>query len=197
MRKHGPALLLAPSVALTIALTMALPVALGLAGAAARTGDDSAAIRLRVDKHRLHGGQSFTATATATVSCDWTLAWNGRSHRLAGRSISATFTAPRVTEVTRIPVHAFCRYAPRSAPSTPPAPTSTGGQRITVTVPAHRSRTLPITVLPPGSAVSPPQTSGGGGPGTLPNTGGPGWWLLAAGLGAVLAGGYIVRRTQA
>lgn len=170
---------------------------LGLAGPA--SADDQVHFTLKVDRHVLYGGQSLTATASAKGVCDWILEWNGDRRHVKATSFSTTYVAPRITKRTKIPLHATCVAAParRNQASRAAAPAG-DAQAIVVRIPAHTSHTAVITVLPPGSAVNPPDIGGGvDGAGGLPNTGGPSWWLLVAGLGALVVGGATVRRTQA
>lgn len=139
-------------------------------------------IDLTVDRQVLYGGEHFTATATANVSCDWTLEWNGDSRdKAASTGFVTTYTAPEVTEVTKIPLHGTCDYLlPDGA--TPVTGRAAAGPLTTW------KRTIMITVLPRG-AVSPPG-------GELPNTGGPHLSLLLGGLGMIAAGGVAVARAK-
>jgi len=132
-------------------------------------------ISLTVNRDVLYGGQDFTATAKGNVTCDWTVAWNG-TVRHAGEAPNAafntTFTAPKVTKVTKIPLSGTCAY---DAAEQPTARTA-----------ATWKRTIVITVLPRGSAVSAPVGS------DLPSTGGPSKLFLFGGLGLLLAGATAV-----
>jgi hypothetical protein len=178
-----------------------LIAALGSVGfATAAQADPDARFELTVDRHVVHGGEQFTATATANVGCDWVLEWNGDRRVKATRVLVATYTAPPVSRITRIPLHSTCFYDPPSAQRSSARDTSPAAwdhattQRLTVTVPPSWRRTIVITVLPRGSAVSPPDIGGGlTNGGGLANTGGPMLWLLLVGLGSVLTGAVAVR----
>jgi len=153
--------------------------------------DSAAQFALKVDRKVLFSDEQFTATATSKIDCDWILEWNGERKHADTRRLSATFTAPTVTRVTKIPLKGRCFYAPPAQPKPGRAAAVRGGasQRIQVTVPPSWTRTIVITVLPAGSAVNPPDDGGS----ELPDTGGPDRWLLIVGLGAVLAGAVTVR----
>ncbi|RNL62201.1 LPXTG cell wall anchor domain-containing protein [Nocardioides marmoriginsengisoli] len=159
-------------------------VAVGFAPAANAYPDNQ--FNLTVDRQVMYGGESFTATATSNVVCDWTLEWNGVVRTKTDPAIfQTTYKTPVVTKITKIPLHGTCAYddgSPRLAAKSARAAKA-----------ATWSKTIMITVLPRGSAVSPPGEN-------LPNTGGPNMWLLLGGLGAVLAGAGVVvvsrRRVQ-
>jgi LPXTG-motif cell wall-anchored protein len=134
-------------------------------------------VSLEVDRTVLYGGQDFTATAQADVSCDWSLEWNGDA-RVAQRDpnveFRTTYTAPGVTKVTKIPLTGTCVYDADQG-SQPADRRATTWQR-----------SIMITVLPPSSAVSPPVGS------DLPNTGGPNLLVLAGGIALLLSGAAAV-----
>jgi hypothetical protein len=136
---------------------------------------------LQANRTVLYGGQSFTATAVGNVHCDWTLTWNDDS-RDATRAPNATFqtkyTAPDVSEVTKIPLRGSCAYDAEEKPVQ-------ANFRAAVT-PAVWSQKIIITVLPRNAAVSPP------GSGSLPGTGGPDWRVLAGGLVLLVSGATAV-----
>ncbi|MCZ4500625.1 MAG: hypothetical protein JWQ74_3180 [Marmoricola sp.] len=141
-------------------------------------------IDLTAQPTTLYGGEQFTATATANVTCSsWTLEWNGDSRSKTAAQFSTRFTAPDVSKVTYIPLHGTCDYAlPAGAtPVTRSAATDTSW-----------TRTIVITVLPRGQA-SPPTIDDGG---KLPNTGGPSLWLLVAGFALAAAGAAAVARSR-
>ncbi len=141
-------------------------------------------IDLSVNKQLLYGGQTFTATATANVVCDWTLEWNGDSRHQAGHdNFVTTYTAPTVTKVTPIPLHGTCGY------TLPDGATPVTG-RVAATAPhVTWRRTIIVTVLPRGT-VSPPSHGG------LPNTGGPDKWILLGGLCLVAGGTTVIARSK-
>jgi hypothetical protein len=128
-------------------------------------------INLEVDRQQLYGGEKFTATATSTgATCEWTLEWNGDVRESdATFKFVTTYTAPEVTEITRIPLNGTCVYT---------APSARGA--------ATWQRTIMITVLPPNSAVAPPGSS------NLPNAGGPDRIILASGAVLLLTGATAV-----
>ncbi|MCW2858068.1 MAG: hypothetical protein JWR52_3683 [Marmoricola sp.] len=142
-------------------------------------------INLSVNKQVLYSGQTFTATATANVVCDWTLEWNGDSRNRTGHNdFVTTYTAPDVTKVTPIPLHGTCGY------TLPDGATPVTG-RVAAGAAPHVTwrRTIIVTVLP-SATVSPP-TQGG-----LPNTGGPDLWILLGGLGLVAGGSLVIARSK-
>jgi LPXTG-motif cell wall-anchored protein len=166
---------------LGVAALLGLLAIIGLAPAAQAYPE--VVIDLTAQPTVLYGGETFTATATANVTCDWTLEWNGDSRdKAASNDFTTVYTAPAVTEITKIPLHGTCVYElPDGA--TPVTGRAVAGPLVTW------KRTIMITVLPRGSAVSPP---GGG----LPNTGGPDLWILLVGLGLVGAGTVVMLRAR-
>lgn len=179
---------------------VALLACAGLASPA--QADRGPAFALTVDRHPIHSGEPFTATATATTRCAWILEFDGDRRTADARTLVTTYTAPPVSRPTKVPLHGTCFHDPSRGRSSSDrggtVPLSDGsGQRIAVTVPPSWRQTLVITVLPPSSAVSPPGSGGGPGHagGGLPHTGGPALWILLTGLGAVLVGGAAVRNS--
>ena len=132
-------------------------------------------IGISVDRDTLYGGQDFTATATANVTCAWAVEWNGSTRKAdeaPKASFQTTFTAPKVKKVTKIPLHGTCVYD--------------SGENPTARTAAAWNRTIVITVLPRSNAVAGPVSS------DLPNTGGPNLIFLVGGLGLLLAGATAV-----
>jgi LPXTG-motif cell wall-anchored protein len=143
-------------------------------------------IDLTAEPTVLYGGQTFTATATANVTCDWTLEWNGDTRTKGGvENFETVYTAPEVTKITKIPLHGTCDYLLPDGAT--PAPRVAARAAAT---PTTWNRTIDITVLPQGNAVSPPTDTG------LPNTGGPSMWLLLAGIALVAVGGTVAVRSR-
>ena len=177
----------------------ALLVGLGVsAGAQAASAP---AFVLTVNADAVYSGQQLLVTARSRAACSWVIEWHGERRVARGQVIRATFTAPVVTAVTRIPLRARCFYdtAPsaRHRVASPPGGDGTAAQRLSVTVPPSHLRTLTVTVTPSGSTVSPPESgTGSPGPGDLPGTGGPAVGYLGAGLGAVLLGFAAVRASR-
>lgn len=133
-------------------------------------------IDLTVNRQVLYGGENFTATGTSNVDCAWTAEWNDVVRTGPGTPSSpftTTYTAPNVTQVTKIPLLGTCEYVDPTA----------RGARATATW----ERTIVITVLPRGQAA--PPTDGGT---DLPNTGGPNLAFLFGGLGLLLVGATAV-----
>ncbi|WP_183408245.1 LPXTG cell wall anchor domain-containing protein [Nocardioides pocheonensis] len=133
---------------------------------------------LTVNRSVLYGGESFTATASSQgATCAWTLEWNGVV-RLGGSSTGQDFVtayqAPKVTKVTKIPLHGTCAYSARTAPASSARAAATW------------ERTIMITVLPRSTAVSPPVGS------DLPNTGGPNLLFLLGGIALLVSGATAV-----
>lgn len=131
---------------------------------------------LKVDRSVLYGGESFTATATSTgATCAWTLEWNGvvrQGGSSTGHDFVTPYQAPKVTKVTKIPLHGTCVYNARVGSSARSA--------------ATWERTIMITVLPRSTAVSPPVGS------DLPNTGGPNLLFLLGGIALLVSGATAV-----
>src|SRR4051794_22555878 len=69
---------------------------------------------LTVNRQVIYGGQTFTATATSNVTCDWTLVWNGQDSDTTRTDTSSlfvtTYTADKVSKVTKIPLQGTCEY---------------------------------------------------------------------------------------
>ncbi len=173
---------------LVVAL-LALLATLSLAPAASAYPD--VAIDLSVNRQTVYGGEQFTSTASSDVDCTWTVEWNGDT-RTSGATtqFQTTFTAPDVTKVTEIPLHGTCAYD---------APSAARTNARALAGSSSWSRTIVITVLPAGNAVAAPGDAGVGAGGDLPNTGGPNFWFLAAGIALLLtgAGAVTVARRRA
>ena len=135
-------------------------------------------IDLTVNRQVLYGGENFTATGTSNVDCAWTTEWNDVVRTGAGTPgspFTTTYTAPNVTQVTKIPLHGTCVYDDPTVTARADAPA------------ASWERTIMITVLPRGQA-APPTDNGT----DLPNTGGPNLGFLLGGLGLLLVGATAV-----
>jgi LPXTG-motif cell wall-anchored protein len=131
---------------------------------------------LTVNRDVLYSGQNFTATAHANVTCSWDLEWHGVVRKADERpnvDFVTTYTAPKVTKVTKIPLHGTCVYDASEVPSA-------------ARVDAAWQRTIVITVLPRHNAAAPPVGS------DLPNTGGPNKLFLLGGLALLVAGATAV-----
>ncbi len=160
-------------VAFTFAAALAaVLVTLGFAPSA--TAYPDARMDLSVDRQVLYGGDAFTATATANLTCAWNLSWNSVARNNTSATYVTTYVAPAVTRITRIPLNGTCSYT---------APAGRGATRAVATAQTWH-RTITITVLPRGSAAAAPKSGGG----NLPNTGGPDELVLYAGLALLLAG---------
>lgn len=169
------------------AALIALLAVAGLAPAAHAYPDVN--IDLTVNRQVLYGGETFTATGTSDVTCSWHLTWNDVARTGQGTDGSpfvTTYTAPAVTKVTKIPLHGTCTYTQPSARKAAKAARTAASA-------ATWERTIMITVLPRGSAVSPPAGS------DLPNTGGPNvlYFLVGIGLLTMGAGAVVVARHRA
>jgi LPXTG-motif cell wall-anchored protein len=172
---------------LSLSATVLIGLVVVLGSAPAAQAYPEVVIDLSAKPTTLYGGETFTATATANVTCDWTLEWNGDSRDKAqSDKFVTTYTAPVVTKVTEIPLHGTCDYL---LPDGATPVTSRHAARTAAGPLTTWKRTIMITVLPQGSAVSPPG-------GDLPNTGGPNLWFLVAGLGLVAVGGVAVARSR-
>ncbi|HEY0902728.1 MAG TPA: LPXTG cell wall anchor domain-containing protein [Marmoricola sp.] len=181
---------------LSILCVAALGAALvAVVGAPTASAYPDRSCTLTVDNQVVASGEHFTATGETTVEAgttngevDWTFTFDGVTKKRKGATASARFRAPEVTTSREIPL--------------------TG--RV-VTPDGTCERTIVITV---GSSMAAgPQAPGGDGDGDgvgrdstddgdgglLPNTGGPGFWLLVAGVLLLLGGGAVLvtrRRTE-
>jgi LPXTG-motif cell wall-anchored protein len=187
------------SVSVALAAVLA---GLALVTAPASFGADTDGFTLSVSPEPVRSGGAVTVTLSAPTDCAWTVTWNGEARSGEGTSFTTTFTAPTVTESTRLPLKADCLYVPTttSTPTaTPSLPPGSLSQILEVTVPGHWTRTVQVTVLPEND-VAPPVDNGDGdsnGGGTdLPSTGGPRLWLAVTGVAAVLLGAVLVRRRR-
>ncbi len=163
---------------LLLATLIGVLASVGLAPSAQAYPD--AQQNLTVDRQVLYGGEAFTAFATSNVSCEWTLEWNGDTRVQTSEDFTTTYTAPVVTEITKIPLKGTCRYDTLEEPRLSAKDAGLGTFEKSIT----------ITVLPRGSAVSPPAD------GDLPNTGGPDLWILIAGLASLAAGVAVIRTAK-
>lgn len=132
-----------------------------------------------VDHQQVYPGETFTAYGQAggvdaanqpvpASSFKWSFEWNGVTKQRTGASVKVSFRAPKVTRSRTITL---------TARSSSPA-----GDCV---------RHIDITVV--SASVSGPKSGGSGGAsGGLPGTGGPEFWILAAGLALVLGGGGAV-----
>jgi LPXTG-motif cell wall-anchored protein len=167
-----------------VAAFAALLVTLGFSSAAQAYPEVQTS--LTASKLTVNGGDAFSATASANVDCAWTVSWNGEERTSGGTKFVASYTAPTVTKITKVPVTATCAYV------------ATDSSGRASAVPTVRERELTITVLPTASAAAaaPSQNSA-----DLPNTGGPNRVFLLSGLVLLLAGATAVtvarRRAEA
>lgn len=151
-------------------------------------------IDVTVDHQTMVGGTPFTASANASVECQWTLQFRNQTATGQGNHFTHRFSTPVVHKKKVFALHAACEYANDPGSATP---TST------------ETRTIPITLLPSGSQVSPPNAGPGHGQaghhpdqgshasangsdharaGDLPNTGGPATWPIYAGILLIVLG---------
>lgn len=146
-----------------------------------------------VNHQVLVGGNPFTATATASVTCNgWTLTFLDQSASANGTKYVHTFSTPVVQKKTVYNLHATCSY------------TAVSGRAGAALMPVAQTWTgdIPITLLPKGSSGGGSGSNGGGSDhnGVLPGTGGPGFWVLTLAILLLLGGlGTMVRsrRTHA
>lgn len=134
-------------------------------------------IGMTVDRQVLFGGDTFTATATANVTCSWDLGWNGTDRTSTGTKVITTFTAPQVTKQVTIDLSGTCTYD-----------ATEGGSARTVAGTTTWRHRIPITVMPAasGAAAAP------SGAADLPNSGGPDQMVLLGGLALLLTGAAAV-----
>ncbi len=132
--------------------------------------------RLTVDRQVVFGGDSFTATASANVDCDWNLGWNGQARQGDGAVFETTYVAPQVTAIEQMDLVGVCTYEEPASESSRTA-AATWEHRIT------------ITIRPGANAVAGPV---GDNSANLPSTGGPNRAVLMGGLVLVMAGATAV-----
>ncbi|MCW2755234.1 MAG: hypothetical protein JWQ32_2645 [Marmoricola sp.] len=130
---------------------------------------------VNVDRQVLYAGESFTATATSNVTCNWTLAWDSVTRQDASPTYVTTYVAPAVTRITRIPLDGTCLYA---------SPTTGRTSTRVATAMSSWHRTIVLKVLPRSSGATAPN----GRSGNLPSTGGPDEVVLFGGLALFLVG---------
>lgn len=149
---------------------------------------------ISVDHQVVRGGDTFVAHARANVRCDWRMRFGDQRASGTGKQLRHRFSTPVVAHRTERSVRVTCRYS------------SGGGARPCGTARASRlwHGTVPVTLLSRNdSANVPPSAPTGGSPGgsagpsagfggLLPNTGGPEFWILVAGLVLLLGGGTAV-----
>lgn len=131
---------------------------------------------LTASQQVVFGGDTFTASATSNVDCDWDLTWNGQARQGDGVDFSTTYTAPQVTSVEKMVLVGSCAYV-EPADGSAKAAAATWEDRITV------------TIRPGANAAAGPT---GGNSADLPGTGGPDRVVLMGGLVLVLAGATAV-----
>lgn len=120
----------------------------------------------------IYGGEDFTVSASANVSCGWEIDWNDESRAAKGTAFETTFTAPDVEKITKIWLHGSCAYAD-------PAATAR-----TVAEPVTREQL--ITILPTVAPAGQEQNSA-----SLAGTGGPDRAVLLSGIVLLLAGATV------
>ena len=150
---------------------------------------EAPSIDLTVTPTTLAGGETFTGTATSNQDCTWSITYAGPSSTAqpiegSGGSISFSFTTDPVETQQTDPVTAVCSYDDG-------APKVAAIQQLT--------RSVDVTVTAGDTIINPPGggTNGGGGGGDgLPNTGGPSYWLAAAGVVLTALGAGAVIRSR-
>jgi LPXTG-motif cell wall-anchored protein len=178
------------------ALLGALLVVGGSTTAALADDYGPATIDLSVSPTELTGGETFTGTATSNKDCtSWSVTYDGGTSSTnpatgSGTSISFSFTTNPVSDVENHTVTATCTYDDGTGTS----------DRSTALVPISRSADITVDpagdVSPPTGPVGPGPDNGGTGTTSLPNTGGPDLWVLAAGLALLLGGAGAVFRAR-
>jgi LPXTG-motif cell wall-anchored protein len=155
-----------------LAVSAAWLTVLGLSSSAQAYPDVQ--INLTVNKPVVYSGDTFTATAAANVQCDWSVSESDSVQPGSGTTMVATYVAPKVDKITKIPLTGVCSYSDPSA-------------AVRSSAAATYQRTTTVTVLPRAAATT-PATNGA----NLPKTGGPSPVFLAGGLGLLLIGGLAV-----
>ena len=172
---------------------------LGVPSSSTAASNDVPRIELHLSRTVVVGGDPVTVTARANTLCDWILTFHGERRHTVARSVRTTFTTPEVDHRTRLNVVATCVvHTVRTRPGAVPAATGSGSRRdvqaVVVRIPANATIDPPLTIVP-GPVVSPPGPHTGH-EGGLPGTGGPAFWLVPAGLAAVVLGSVLVRRRR-
>lgn len=154
-----------------VAAIAVLLVSLGFTSAA-QAGSD-VRVDLTVEHQVLYAGESFTATGTSNVDCDWNLDWNDVVRESgATKKFATTYVAPQVSKVTKIRLTAACDYTSPTAEKT-----KIGGSTW------KRVATIAVLPQPSGAAVAPVDNSA-----NLQGAGGPNVVFLLSGLVLLLSG---------
>jgi hypothetical protein len=131
-------------------------------------------VNLTSDHEVVYGGESFTVTASANVTCAWDLSWDNTSRAANGSDFKSTFVAPEVTKITKKSVVGQCSYVGSAAGRSTSSPVVT-------------PRQLTITILPAASSAAGPNKSGA----SLAGTGGPDRAVLLGGVALLFAGATV------
>lgn len=139
--------------------------------------DPELQIDLSVASSAVESGGTLAVTATSNVPCAWTLTWRGRTRRRSTgpAPFRATYKAPDVDRITKIPLHAACSHRADPIPGNPHAQH-----------PWRTTRTILITTVPPQA----PSRAGG----QADSQDGLSAWLIAIGLGLCVLGRLIISR---
>ncbi|HET6154470.1 MAG TPA: hypothetical protein VFE15_16115 [Marmoricola sp.] len=155
------------------AVCAALLTVLGVSSSAQAYPDVQ--INLTVNKPVVYSGDTFTATAASNVACAWSVSESDSVKPGNGTTMVATYVAPKVSKVTKIPLTGVCSYVDPS-----------GAARSTAEATAQRTTT--VTVLPRATATTTPTNNDA----NLSKTGGPSRLILAGGLVLLVIGGLAV-----
>ncbi len=79
-----------------------------LAWAPSATAYPDARMDLSVNRQVLYAGDAFTATATANLTCAWSLSWNGQTRDNTSATYLTSSVGPAVSRITRIPLSGTC-----------------------------------------------------------------------------------------
>lgn len=171
-----------------LAVAAAAACTLLLVGSGAASAYPAPVFNMSLSNRVVVGGHHFTATVKASLKCtSWVMRFDGQTARTSNAaSFTHTFTTTAVTHKTVLPVTAQCTYS---------ASAGAAGNSIRIaqaTSPVLRSG---VTLLPAheGAAATRHNDAATGG---LPNTGGPGLWVLIAALALLGGGGIAMARSR-
>jgi hypothetical protein len=138
-------------------------------------------INMRSDHEVVRSGDTFTVTAASNVGCNWELTWNNDERAGSAAQFEATFTAPDVTKISKLPLQGVCTYADPSK---------------TARAAASSPHELTITVLPVANGTAAHSNAA-----SLAGTGGPDQMVLLSGVVLLFAGATVAmvarRRAEA
>lgn len=168
------------------ALSAALVMIIGF-GTSAQAYPNAPVPSVHVHDYTVVGGHDFTASATASTHCtSLSLSTLGQSGSAAGKSVSHVFHTQPVSSTKVVPLDASCSYA---------ASGGAAGMGVMVHSQAVKAAAH-VTILPRGAAAGQGGAAMDAQSTALPNTGGPTFWILVAGIVLVLGGAAALVRSR-